>query len=81
MYGRMGRNLYSVWEVNVSISKSEAIKLIAFVSLIVGTIGLLVNEFVADWGSSVTIAFAFLNVLGLVVLAYATWTVGKRKAE
>ena len=62
-------------------SKSDAIKLIAFVLLIVGTIGLLVNEFVADWGSGVTIAFAFLNVLGLVVLAYATWTMGKRKAE
>jgi len=62
-------------------SKSDAIKLIAFVLLIVGTIGLLVNEFVTDWGSGVTIAFAFLNILGLVVLAYATWTMGKRKAE
>ena len=61
--------------------KNNAIKLGAFVLLIVGTIGLLVNEFVADWGRGATITFACLNVLGLVVLAYATWTMGKRKAE
>ena len=61
--------------------KNNAVKLSAFVLLIVGTIGLLVNEFVADWGRSVTITFACLNVLGLVVLAFATWTTGKRKAD
>lgn len=51
----------------------EVAKLTAFVLLIIGTIGLLVNEFVTDWGRGVTIMFACLNVLGLVVLTFATW--------
>lgn len=58
--------------------KNDAIKLSAFVLLIIGTIGLLVNEFVAGWGGGVTIVFACLNVLGLAVLAYTTWAMGKR---
>ena len=61
-----------------TIDKNNAIKLSAFVLLIIGTIGLLVNEFVAGWGRGVTIAFACLNVLGLAVLAYPTWAMGKR---
>jgi hypothetical protein len=61
-----------------TMDKNNAMKLSAFVLLIVGTIGLLVNEFVASWGRGVTIAFACLNVLGLAVLAYATWAMGKR---
>jgi hypothetical protein len=28
----------------------EGVKIIAFVLLIIGTIGLLVNEFITDWG-------------------------------
>ena len=70
--------------INIPIAtmdKNNAIQLSAFVLLITGTIGLLVNEFVADWGRSATITFACLNVSGLVVLAYTTWTMGKRKAE
>jgi hypothetical protein len=59
----------------------EAAKLTAFILLVIGTIGLLVNEFVADWGRGVTITFACLNVLGLVVLTLTTWTMGKRKAD
>ena len=59
---------------------SEVAKLTAFILLIVGTIGLLVNEFATDWGRGVTITFACLNVLGLIVLAFATWTTGRRKA-
>jgi len=56
----------------------EAAKLIAFILLIIGTIGLLVNEFVTDWGGGVTITFACLNVLGLVLLAFTAWIMGKR---
>jgi membrane-bound ClpP family serine protease len=56
----------------------EAAKLIAFILLIIGTIGLLVNEFVTDWGRGVTITFACLNVLGLVLLAFTAWRIGKR---
>ena len=59
----------------------EVAKLTAFILLVIGTVGLLVNEFVGDWDRSVTITFACLNVLGLVVLAFATWTTGKRKAD
>ncbi len=56
----------------------EAAKLIAFILLIIGTIGLLVNEFVTDWGRGATITFACLNVLGLVLLAFTAWIMGKR---
>ena len=55
-----------------------AIHLIAFVLLIIGTIGLLVNEFVADLGSGVPITFACLNALGLIVLVSTTWSKRKR---
>ena len=56
----------------------EAAKLIAFILLIIGTIGLLVNEFVTGWGRGVTITFACLNVLGLVLLAFTARSIGKR---
>ena len=56
----------------------EAAKLIAFILLGIGTIGLLVNEFVTDWGRGVTITFACLNVLGFVLLAFTAWIMGKR---
>ena len=55
---------------------SRIFKLSAFVLLLVGTIGLLVNEFVADWGRAATLTFAILNCAGLAVLA-ATYF-GKR---
>jgi len=56
----------------------EIAKLIAFILLIIGTTGLLVNEFVTDWGRGITITFACLNVLGLVLLVFAAWIMGKR---
>ena len=56
----------------------EAAKLIAFILLGIGTIGLLVNEFVTDWGRGATITFACLNVLGFVLLAFSAWSIGKR---
>jgi len=56
----------------------EVAKLIAFILLGIGTIGLLVNEFVTDWGRGVTITFACLNVLGFVLLAFTAWSKGKR---
>jgi hypothetical protein len=48
---------------------SQAIKLAAFILLIIGTIGLLVNEFVADWGRAATLTFAIFNCAGLAILA------------
>jgi hypothetical protein len=46
------------------------IELSAFVLLIIGTLGLLLNEFVFDWGRSATLLFATANVLGLVIFGY-----------
>ncbi|MFC2017157.1 hypothetical protein ACFLUD_01935 [Chloroflexota bacterium] len=50
-------------------------KLIAFILLIIGTIGLLLNEFLFDWGTVVTIIFAACNLIGLVTLAISLWVV------
>ncbi len=49
------------------------IGLIVFVLLTVGTLGLLANEFIFDWGSPATLTFAVLNVIGLALLAFAHW--------
>ena len=51
----------------------EAIKLASFILLIIGTIGLLVNEFVFDWGRAATLTFAVANLVGLAILALAKW--------
>jgi len=51
----------------------ETVKLSGFVLLIIGTLGLLANEFVFDWGSFATVAFATLNVVGLALLGFAHW--------
>ena len=47
----------------------EVIKVTAFILLIIGTVGLLVNEFVTDWGRVVTLIFAVSNCIGLATLA------------
>ena len=51
----------------------EAVKLASFILLIIGTIGLLVNEFVFDWGRAATLTFAVVNLVGLAILALANW--------
>ena len=40
-----------------------------FVLVFGGTIGLLANDFAFHWGRWATLAFAGLNVVGLVILA------------
>jgi hypothetical protein len=45
----------------------------AFVLLIIGTLGLLLNEFVLGWGRTATLVFAATNILGLVTLALTGW--------
>ena len=47
----------------------EFAKLAAFILLIVGTVGLLINEFIFDWGRVATLVFAVFNFTGLVILA------------
>lgn len=56
----------------------EFIHRIAFILLIIGTIGLLVTEFVTGWGRGATITFACLNALGLAALITILRTKGKR---
>ncbi len=52
----------------------ESTRLIAFILLIIGTIGLLINELILDWGRCATLTFAIINVVGLISLAFAYWT-------
>lgn len=47
--------------------------LIAFILLIIGTIGLLLNEFVLDWGRVATLIFAASNLIGLATLVFSYW--------
>jgi len=49
----------------------EFIKISGFVLIAVGTVGLLLNEFVWDGGTTRTIIFAVANFVGLVSLAFA----------
>ena len=57
----------------------EYARLIAFVLLGVGTLGLLINELILDWGRCATLTFAIINVVGLASLAFAYWT--RKKAQ
>jgi len=56
----------------------ELVKISGFALIIVGTVGLLLNEFVLDASSSCTIIFAVANFVGLVNLAFAHF--GMRKS-
>ena len=46
---------------------------IAFLLLIIGTLGLLVNEFAFAWGRPATLVLAAANVVGLVALGFSYW--------
>ena len=56
---------------------SEVLKLVGFILIAIGTIGLLVNEFVLDWGRAATLIFAVFNCVGLASLAFVHW--GRKK--
>jgi hypothetical protein len=47
------------------------LKISGFILIIVGTVGLLLNEFVWEHSSTRTIIFAVVNFVGLVDLAFA----------
>ncbi len=49
----------------------------AFILLILGTLGLLSNEFIFHWGRPAVLTMATLNVVGLAILAFTAW--GKKK--
>ena len=57
----------------------EFIKISGFVLIIVGTIGLLLNEFVWNTSSSRTITFAVVDFVGLVNLAFAHFGMRQNK--
>jgi len=46
----------------------KVIELSPFILLTIGTLGLLLNEFVFDWGKTATLIFAAANVIGLLAL-------------
>ncbi len=48
-----------------------SVRLVAIVLIIVGTTGLLANEFIAGWGRAATLASAALNLIGLVAMGYS----------
>jgi len=49
----------------------QIIKLSGFVLIFIGTVGLLLNEFILTHSSSCTIIFAVVNFVGLVNLVFA----------
>ena len=49
----------------------EFIKISGFTLIAIGTIGLLLNEFIWNAGSSLTITLAVVNLVGLTNLAFA----------
>ncbi len=57
----------------------KVIEVSPFVLLIVGTLGLLANEFILDWGTLATLIFAVSNVIGLILLGIASWSKTKDK--
>jgi hypothetical protein len=48
-----------------------------FVLLIIGTLGLLTNEFVCEGDRAATLTFAVFNLVGLATLAFVLWGYGK----
>jgi len=59
-------------------SMKKSTPLIAFILVGIGTIGLLINELIFDWGRCATLTFAIINVVGLpFIFAYLT----KKKAR
>ena len=57
----------------------KAVELSPFILLIIGTLGLLLNEFVFDCGEVATLIFAATNVIGLLALGFTRWMSKKDK--
>jgi energy-converting hydrogenase Eha subunit C len=57
----------------IGMRRERLMKLIAFILLIIGTVGLLLNELVFDWGRVATLLFAASNLIGLVLLGISYW--------
>ena len=59
----------------------EVIKRSAFILLIIGTLGLLINEFAFDWGRVATMVFAIVNLMGLAILAATYWGIRDKEKQ
>jgi len=59
----------------------EFIKISGFILIIIGTAGLLLNEFVWEPSSSRTIILAVVNFVGLVNLAFAHFGMRQSKTD
>lgn len=55
----------------INVEMKEFVKIGGFALIFVGTVGLLLNEFVLDAPSICTISLAVVNFVGLVSLAFA----------
>ena len=53
----------------------ELLKSIGFVFVTIGFLGLILGDFVFNWGTAITLAFASINALGLIILAIAHWVI------
>lgn len=70
--GIMGFRLHNLpYHVIINVEMRNFLKTTAFILIIVGTAGLLLNEFVWEHSLSCTIIFAVVNFVGLVDLAFA----------
>ena len=57
----------------------QFIKITAFILILIGTAGLLLNEFAWEHSSTRTIIFAVVNFVGLVNLAFAHFAMRDRQ--
>jgi len=55
----------------INVEMKNIVQISGFALILVGTVGLLLNEFVLDASSSCTIILAVANFVGLVSLAFA----------
>jgi hypothetical protein len=56
----------------------ESLKTASFIVIFIGTVGLLLNELILDWGRTATIAFAATNLVGLAALV---WSMKKAREQ
>ncbi len=59
------------YHVIINAKMRNILKITAFILIFIGTAGLLLNEFVWEHSSTLTIVFAVVNLVGLVNLAFA----------
>ena len=56
---------------------AEVLKLTGFILVVIGFLGLIINEFALDLGRVATIIFAIIDAAGLALLAWVHWGMKK----